>query len=122
MTQISDGQLADRAIVTLQANLVIQDPWCLVGAGNAVQFNLSPCRPWGLCDFIEQLLGPAPQGDELDPHAVQHKHTEPGVGRELGVEDKLFRKPAGPLFPESKSTEDLISRSRDQILESNLIY
>src|SRR5262249_17809715 len=42
----------------------------------------------------------------LDPHAVEL--TEPRVGRQLGVEDKLFGKPGGPLLAELDEAKNLV--------------
>ena len=106
MAQISDGQLAERTIVAVELDPAIQHSRRSVGARDAFEFDPSPSRRRGLGDLLEKLLGPPPQGDELDPQPVQL--AELGIGRQLGVEDQLFGQAASPLLPELDEAEDLI--------------
>src|SRR6478735_1114538 len=106
MTQFGNGQLAERTVVAVEPDSTIQDAWCPVVARNALELDPLPSRPRSLSDLLEKLLRPPPQGNELNPHPVQH--VELGVRRQLGVEDQLFGQAAGPLLPELDKVEDLI--------------
>ena len=106
MPQISNGQLAERTVVAVELDPAIQNARRFVGAGDALELDPSPSRRRGLGDLFEQLLGPPPQGDELNPQPVQL--AELGIGRQLGVEDQLLGKAASPLLPELDEAEDLI--------------
>ena len=106
MPQLGDGQLPERAVVVVQRDPLVQDARGLVRPGGALQLDPSPGRRRGPGDLVEELRGPSPQRDELDPHPVQL--VEVGVGRQLGVEDQFLGQAAGPLLPEVDEAEDLV--------------
>jgi hypothetical protein len=75
-------------------------------ARDALQFDPAPGRRRGPSHLVEELLGPSPQGDELDPLAIQL--AEVGIGRQLRVKDEFLGQAPGPLLPEVDEAEDLV--------------
>ena len=80
VTEVQDAHLAERTLVSRKSHPAIQDPGGTIGAGEPGKFDAPPGRDWVSEDFLEELLGTPPQGDEGDAHLVEA--MEVGVGGE----------------------------------------
>src|SRR5207249_9291797 len=101
-----DRHLTDRALITCQFDLLIQQTRRLVSARDPIEFDPSPSRRWLLMDGLEHLLAAPSQGDEVNSEKIEL--VQIGIGRQLRVEDQFLRDSPRALAPVLDKAQDLV--------------
>src|SRR6266849_8778802 len=106
MPEIENRELADLPLVIFQADALVENPWRLIDAGDALEFNPPPRRRGGSIDRVDELLGSAAQRHKLNPALIEA--TEIRIRREPGIENEFLRIMPGPLLPEVDEPQHFI--------------
>src|SRR6266571_4904336 len=106
MAQVGYRQLAKGTVIAFERDFLVKNPRSSVCARDVLQVDASPCRDRHVGNGREQLLGTAPEGNEVNASLVQL--VEVGIRGEFGVKNQFVWHMAGALLPIGDKLENLV--------------